>query len=188
MIISFGNVIPKDKENFVFKIFTVFLLAAMTTPAAWALSCKLKSTTPTKIIDRCGTTRNYGGEVNIENLDLNGSSYSIENAPQTYQYLYTYECEDECGNTINILGDVQWDCVAPQEIAGVALEAPLTNNTRSSCHQDPIESSSFLIIDHFNSFLRHRFIGGIIKPWNMPHSQKGINYWSAENQDPFWSN
>lgn len=152
---------------------SVFCLVLVSAQSASARQCTFNPV-PVKTINRCATARAHGGEVSSDRAAINGKDFSIINAPQTYQQLYVYECTESCGLKSTFVADVQWDCVAPQEVAGISIDQPADPTREVIC--DDRESLDG-ISNQFNLFLKQSQ-----KPAGMPAPVSGINYWQDDSK------
>lgn len=125
--------------------------------------------TPIKVNNYCSEKRSQSGEVYFKEITVGKHTFSSLKAPQTYQALYDIKCGMN-SKLVAVVGDVFWDCVQPQGIAGIAIEEP-----------EPLED--IIIREVFKSAMGA--FGEFLKlgtseekkpPDGMPSSTKGIPY------------
>jgi hypothetical protein len=150
-----------------------------TVQRAAALTCD-PNPTPVTTINRCDTVRKHGGEVKGEDFQFQGQTYRLWSATQTYIQLFSVSCKDACGNTVNVIDEVDWDCVAPQEIAAIGSNIPNSLHPVATNPSCPAEQGISNASQDFQKYIDTVSNHEAIKPAGMPAPQQGINYWDGD--------
>lgn len=154
-----------------------FAIISALSGKAMALTCS-STPTPLKTINRCDTVRAHGGETGHDQLQLNGETYSLWSAPQTFDQIFTVSCTDSCGNAVTLVAEVDWDCVRAQPIAALGINSPMSliGGSKSCPTENGVSNASTDFQKYIDTISNHEQI----KPAGMPAPQQGIGYWDGD--------